>query len=89
MQGGESISKKLRPLGYEPTKHITYYNSYNVNDFKFYTQRYGYYKSTMNSSVYIKGSWWEEVESGYYKIFKKVIKLTYFRGNSVILFKCR
>ena len=43
----------------------------------------------MNSGVCIKGNWWEEAESDYYGILEVVIKLTYFGGNSVILFKCQ
>ena len=43
----------------------------------------------MNNGVYIKSNWWAEVESDYYEILKEVIKLIYFGGNSVILFKYR
>ena len=89
MQTGESIFRKLRLLGYRPTKYVTCYNGCNVNGFKFHTQQYEYHKSTMNSGVYIKGSWWAEAESDYYKIFEAVIKLTYIGSNNVILFKCR
>ena len=50
-------------------------------------QQYGYHKSTMNSGVCIKGSWWAKVESNHYGILKEVIKLTYLEGNNIILFK--
>ena len=56
MQGAESIPKKLRPLGYRPTKYVTCYNGHNINGFKFHIQQYGYHKSTTNSGVCIKDS---------------------------------
>ena len=40
-------------------------------------------------AVCVKGSWWEEMETEYYEILEEVIKMTYIRGNSVILFKCQ
>ena len=44
----------------------------------------------MNSGVCIKDSWWEnKIESNYYRILEQVIKMSYIRGNSVILFKCQ
>ena len=43
----------------------------------------------MNSGVYIKDSWWAEMESDYSRILEEVIKFIYLGGNSVILFKCR
>ena len=87
MQGAESIPKKLRPLGYRPTKYVTCYNGHNINGFKFHIQQYGYHKSTTNSGVCIKDSWWAETETDYYRILEEVMKLTYLEGNSVILFK--
>ena len=52
-------------------------------------QQYTYHKSTKNSDVCIKGSWWTETESDYDGIFEEVIKLTHLGSNSVTLFKCR
>ena len=44
----------------------------------------------MNSYVCIKGSWWKNmVESDYYRILEEVIKMSYIRGNGIILFKCK
>ena len=44
----------------------------------------------MNSDMCIKGSWWKDkMESDYYGILEKVIKLSYIGGNSIILFKCQ
>ena len=56
MQKGESIPKKLKPLGNKPIKYMVYYNGCNVNGFKFHMQQYRYHKSIMNSSVCIKDS---------------------------------
>ena len=89
MQDSESILKKLKPLGYRPTKYVIYYNGCNVNNFKFHMQPHEEHKSTMNSGVCVKGSWFDtKAKSDYYGIIEEVIKLTYPLGdNSVILFK--
>ena len=89
MQGGDFISKKIRSLAYGPSKYVMCCNGCNINGFKFYTHEYGYHKIIMNSSVCIKDSWWKRLESDYYGILEEVIKLSYIRGNSVILFKCQ
>ena len=56
VQGGDSISKKIRPLAYGPSKYMMYCNGCNVNGFKFHTHEYGYHKITMNSGVCIMDS---------------------------------
>ena len=88
-QGDDFISEKIRPLAYGLSKYVTCYNGCNINGFKFHTHEYEYYKITMNSGVCIKGSYWEGSKSDYYRILEGVIKLSYIRGNSVILFKCQ
>ena len=86
----DSIQSKLRPLGYGPDKVVTCYNGCNINGFKFHTLKYRKNKSTMNSGVCIKGSWWEDLaESDYYGLLEEVIKLSYVGNNNVILFKCQ
>ena len=37
--------------------------------------------------MYIKDNQWVETKSDYYRILEEVIKLTYLRDNSIILFK--
>ena len=66
MHGGDFIYEKIRSLAYEPSKYVINYNDYNVNDFKFYTHEYRYYKIIMNGDVCIKDRWWEGLESDYY-----------------------
>ena len=73
----EVSNKYIRSLAYGPITHVTTYNGYIVNGYKFLTDSYGCDRSTSNSGVYIKGTNYSASENDYYDILKEIVELEY------------
>lgn len=74
-------------LAQKPDYVVQCYNGYYVNGFKFHTLKYGKNKTTMNSGVCVKGSYYDDLENDYYGLLNEVIKVRYLgEKNEIFIF---
>jgi hypothetical protein len=86
LRGNASYSLNLLYLGLK--RKVKCYNRYFINEYVFYTEKYGHGRKTYNNRVCFKGSTFNEFKADYYGKLEQVIKLKYHsKLNKVFLFK--
>jgi hypothetical protein len=84
VQTNHDIDKNIHNLGLMPNKQAICYNSYDVNGFRFHIESYGQHKSTVNSSVCIKGEWNKsDTSHDFYGVLQEVVELDYEGHNKL------
>ncbi|KAH6778240.1 hypothetical protein C2S51_009552 [Perilla frutescens var. frutescens] len=73
-----------------PSRRVSIYPAYFVNEYKFHTTTYGAHKATMNSGVCIKEAGYNSGESDYYGRLLEVVEVDYpgLPAKKTVLFKC-
>jgi hypothetical protein len=86
---GKVSNRDIRNLSYGPQKKVSTYNGIIVNGYRFHTEEYGRNKSTMNSGICVRGSFYGENELDYYGIIEQIIELSYLGNMNVFILRCR
>jgi hypothetical protein len=82
-----SIDDRIRDLVKGPSRRVTCYNGYIINDYRFHTKIYGIGKRTTNSGVCVIADGSCEGNRDYYGEIEEIIELHYHgANNNLILF---